>query len=69
MGEVKNTMLITLWVLIGVEAVVVCAARMAARRDVGRAMLLAVLVWPAARAGHPAVVAGVVPRSELAEMA
>lgn len=41
--QVKNTMLITLWVFIGVEGAVVVSARAKNKRDVGRATLLAVL--------------------------
>lgn len=39
--QVKNTMLITLWVFIGVEGAVVVSARARNKRDVGRATLLA----------------------------
>ena len=66
--QVKNTMLITLWVFIGVEGAVVVSARARHKRDVGRATLLAVL---SALAGYLLVTLlslGVVPRSELAEM-
>ena len=55
--QVKNTMLITLWVFIGVEGAVVVSARARHKRDVGRATLLVTLLS-----------LGVVPRSELAEM-
>ncbi len=41
--QVKNTMLITLWVFIGVEGAVVVSARARHKRDVGRATLLAVV--------------------------
>lgn len=41
--QVKNTMLITLWVFIGVEGAVVVSARARNKRDVGKATLLAVL--------------------------
>lgn len=41
--QVKNTMLITLWVFIGVEGAVVVSARARRKKDVGRATLLAVL--------------------------
>lgn len=39
--QVKNTMLITLWVFIGVEGAVVVSARARNKQDVGRATLLA----------------------------
>jgi len=41
--QVKNTMLITLWVFIGVEGAVVVSARARNKKDVGRATLLAVI--------------------------
>ncbi|WP_348225892.1 amino acid permease, partial [Salmonella enterica] len=41
--QVKNTMLITLWVFVGVEGAVGVSARGKNKRDVGRATLLAVL--------------------------
>ena len=47
--QVKNTMLITLWVFIGVEGAVVVSARARNKRDVGRATLLAVLAALGAR--------------------
>ena len=54
--QVKNTMLITLWVFIGVEGAVVVSARARHKRDVGRATLLAVLsALRGVSAGHPAV--------------
>ena len=40
--QVKNTMLITLWVFIGVEGAVVVSARARNKRDVGKATLLRV---------------------------
>ncbi|OAT39176.1 basic amino acid/polyamine antiporter [Proteus myxofaciens] len=41
--QVKNTMLITLWVFIGIEGAVVVSARAKNRRDVGLATILAVV--------------------------
>ncbi|HBQ6236985.1 TPA: amino acid permease [Klebsiella quasipneumoniae subsp. similipneumoniae] len=66
--QVKNTMLITLWVFIGVEGAVVVSARARHKRDVGRATLLAVLSALAVYLLVTLVSLGVVPRSELAEM-
>ena len=66
--QVKNTMLITLWVFIGVEGAVVVSARARHRRDVGRATLLAVLSALAVYLLVTLLSLGVVPRSELAEM-
>lgn len=66
--QVKNTMLITLWVFIGVEGAVVVSARARHKRDVGRATLLAVLSALAVYLLITLLSLGVVPRSELAEM-
>lgn len=66
--QVKNTMLITLWVFIGVEGAVVVSARARHKRDVGRATLLAVLSALAMYLLVTLLSLGVVPRSELAEM-
>lgn len=66
--QVKNTMLITLWVFIGVEGAVVVSARTRHKRDVGRATLLAVLSALAVYLLVTLLSLGVVPRSELAEM-
>ncbi|WP_371340010.1 amino acid permease [Klebsiella quasipneumoniae] len=66
--QVKNTMLITLWVFIGVEGAVVVSARARHKRDVGRATLLAVLSALAVYLLVSLLSLGVVPRSELAEM-
>ncbi|HHS9575359.1 TPA: amino acid permease [Klebsiella pneumoniae] len=66
--QVKNTMLITLWVFIGVEGAVVVSARARHKRDVGHATLLAVLSALAVYLLVTLLSLGVVPRSELAEM-
>ncbi|MFM4147156.1 amino acid permease [Klebsiella quasipneumoniae] len=66
--QVKNTMLITLWVFIGVEGAVVVSARARHKRDVGRATLLAMLSALAVYLLVTLLSLGVVPRSELAEM-
>lgn len=66
--QVKNTMLITLWVFIGVEGAVVVSARARHKRDVGRATLLAVLSALSVYLLVTLLSLGVVPRSELAEM-
>ena len=66
--QVKNTMLITLWVFIGVEGAVVVSARARHKRDVGRATLLAGLSGLAVYLLVTLLSLGVVPRSELAEM-
>jgi len=43
MGQTKSTMLVTLWVFIGVEGAVVLSGRAANRRDIGRATVLGLL--------------------------
>ncbi|WP_039058295.1 amino acid permease [Enterobacter sp. Bisph1] len=66
--QVKNTMLITLWVFIGVEGAVVVSARANNKRDVGRATLLAVLAALTVYLLVTLLSLGVVPRTELAQM-
>ncbi|XTZ36646.1 amino acid permease [Salmonella enterica] len=66
--QVKNTMLITLWVFIGVEGAVVVSARARNKQDVGRATLLAVLAALTVYLLVTLLSLGVVPRAELAEM-
>ncbi|MBY6259244.1 amino acid permease [Phytobacter diazotrophicus] len=66
--QVKNTMLITLWVFIGVEGAVVVSARARNKHDVGRATLLAVLAALGVYLLVTLLSLGVVPRPELAAM-
>ncbi len=66
--QVKGTMLITLWVFIGVEGAVVVSARAQNKRDVGRATLLAVLAALGVYLLVTMLSLGVVARPELAEM-
>jgi arginine:ornithine antiporter/lysine permease len=66
--QVKDTMLITLWVFIGVEGAVVVSARARQKKDVGRATMLAVISALAVYLVITLLSLGVVPRSELAEM-
>ncbi|AZI87803.1 amino acid permease [Kosakonia sp. CCTCC M2018092] len=66
--QVKNTMLITLWVFIGVEGAVVVSARARNKQDVGRATLLAVLAALTVYLLVTLLSLGVVARPELAEM-
>jgi len=42
-GQVKNTMLVTLWVFIGIEGAVVFSSRAKNRKDVGRATILGLI--------------------------
>lgn len=66
--QVKNTMLITLWVFIGVEGAVVVSARARNKKDVGRATLLAVISALCVYLLVTLLSMGVVARPELAEM-
>ncbi len=66
--QVKDTMLITLWVFIGVEGAVVLSARARNKRDIGRATLLAVAAALTVYLLVTLLALGVVPRAELAQM-
>lgn len=66
--QVKDTMLITLWVFIGVEGAVVVSARARNKKDVGRATLLAVIAALIVYLLVTLLSLGIVPRAELAEM-
>lgn len=66
--QVRETMLITLWVFIGVEGAVVVSARARNKQDVGRATLLAVLAALVVYLLVTLLSLGIVPRAELAEM-
>ncbi|WP_075181835.1 amino acid permease [Pantoea sp. 1.19] len=66
--QVKNTMLITLWVFIGVEGAVVVSSRARHKRDVGRATVLAVVAALTVYLLVTLLSLGVVARPELAEM-
>ncbi|WP_249652353.1 amino acid permease, partial [Lysinibacillus sp. D4A1_S13] len=47
LGQVKSTMLVTLWVFVGVEGAVVLSGRAKSSRDVGKATVLGhILVMP-----------------------
>lgn len=66
--QVKNTMLITLWVFIGVEGAVVVSARARHKKDVGRATLLAVVSALSVYLLVTLLSLGVIARPELAAM-
>lgn len=66
--QVKNTMLITLWVFIGVEGAVVVSARARNKNDVGRATLLAVVSALCVYLLVTLLSLGVIARPELAQM-
>ncbi len=67
-AQVKNTMLITLWVFIGVEGAVVVSSRAQHKKDVGRATILAVCAALTTYLLVTLLSLGVVPRAELAQM-
>ncbi len=67
-SQIKGTMLITLWVFIGVEGAVVISARARHRRDVGRATLAAVVAALIVYLLVTLLSLGIVPREQLAEM-
>ncbi len=66
--QVKDTMLITVWVFIGVEGAVVVSARAKDKKDVGRATMLAVVSALCIYLLITLLSLGVVSRVELAEM-
>ncbi|MGP1958579.1 MAG: basic amino acid/polyamine antiporter [Arsenophonus sp. NC-CH8-MAG3] len=66
--QVKNTMLITLWVFIGIEGAVVLSARAQRRKDIGLATLLAVISALTIYIVITLLSLGIVPRSEFSEM-
>ncbi len=66
--QIKQTMLITLWVFIGVEGAVVVSARARNKQDVGRATLLAVLAALLVYLLVTLLSLGVIPRAELAQL-
>lgn len=66
--QVKDTMLITLWVFIGVEGAVVMSSRARDKRDIGRATLMAVIAALGIYLLVTLLSLGIVPRAGLAEM-
>ena len=66
--QVKDTMLITLWVFIGIEGAVVVSARARNRRDVGLATVLAVFSALIIYILVTLLSLGIMPRAELAEI-
>lgn len=66
--QVKDTMLITLWVFIGIEGAVVVSARARRRKDVGLATMMAVISALTIYILVTLLSMGVVARPELAEM-
>ncbi|XZQ55993.1 MAG: basic amino acid/polyamine antiporter [Arsenophonus sp.] len=66
--QVKNTMLITLWVFIGIEGAIIVSSRAQRRKDVGLSMLLAVILALSIYIFITVLSFGIVHRAELAEM-
>lgn len=66
--QVKDTMLYTLWVFIGVEGAVVVSARAKHKKDVGLATMLAVISALVVYLLITLLSLGVMPRAELAEI-
>ncbi|VFP86593.1 Putative arginine/ornithine antiporter [Candidatus Erwinia haradaeae] len=66
--QVKDTMLITLWVFIGIEGAVVMSSHARNKHDIGRATMFAVLIALVIYLLVSLLSLGVVPRAELARM-
>ena len=67
--QVKDTMLITLWVFTGVEGAAVLSAHARKRSDVGLATVLGILIALALYVAITVLALGVLPRAEIAAMA
>lgn len=68
MSQVKNTMLITLWVFTGIEGASVLSKHAKNRRDVGKATILGVGLVLVLYVAITLLAQGVLPRSEIAAM-
>ena len=68
LSQVKNMMLVTVWVFIGVEGASVFSERARTRADVGRATILGFLSVLALLLAVNVLSYGIVPRSELARL-
>lgn len=66
--QVKETMLITVWVFIGVEGAVVVSSRAKNKHDIGRATMLGLLSALGIYLLVTLLAVGVMPRSEVAEL-
>lgn len=66
--QVKSTMLVTLWVFIGIEGASVVSGRASHRRDIGFATLVGFLVCLALYAGVSLLSLGILSQGELAGM-
>lgn len=69
MTQVKNTMLITLWVFTGIEGAAVLSKHAKSRADVGRATVLGVVLVLAMYVAITVLAQGILPRAEIAAMA
>ena len=67
-AQVKSTMLITVWVFIGIEGASVYSARARNHQDVGRATLLGFVIVLALLMAVSLLSMGIVPQAELAAM-
>jgi arginine:ornithine antiporter/lysine permease len=67
-AQVKSTMLITVWVFIGIEGASVFSARAENRQDVGRATLLGFAIVLVLLMAVSVLSLGIVPQAELAAM-
>ncbi|VFP85589.1 basic amino acid/polyamine antiporter [Candidatus Erwinia haradaeae] len=66
--QVKDTMLITLWVFIGIEGAVVMSSHARNKNDIGRATMFAVLIALVIYLLISLLSLGIIPREELAKM-
>ena len=66
--QVKNTMLITLWVFTGVEGAAVLSAHARKRSDIGIATVLGILIALALYVAISVLTLGILPRAEIAAL-
>ena len=66
LDQVRSTMLVTVWVFIGIEGASVYSARAAWRQDVGRATVIGFLVCLALLMGVSLLSLGILSQPELA---
>ena len=69
MTQVKNTMLITLWVFTGIEGAAVLSKHARSRADVGRATIIGVSLTLAMYVAITVLAQGILPRVDIAAMA
>lgn len=68
LSQVKNTMLITLWVFTGIEGAAVLSKHARSRADVGRATVIGVSITLAMYVAITLLAQGVLPRADIAAM-